>query len=66
MCTFVAAGVVATGFLAIWSTRRTSDVGNRFRQGAASEIVWAVIPCLMVLAAAILGAIAIAASRAAN
>ncbi len=66
ICTLVVAGVFATMFLAIWSTRRASDDGHRFRQSAVIEIVWAAIPCLMVIAAAIPAAIAIIASRAAD
>ena len=59
MCSLVAAGVFAAMFLAIWSTRRTAAAPTILRQGFVSELVWAAIPCLMVLAAAIPAAIAI-------
>ena len=59
MCSLVAAGVFAAMFLAIWSTRRAAPAPGLFRQSFVSELVWAAIPCLMMLAAAIPAAIAI-------
>jgi heme/copper-type cytochrome/quinol oxidase subunit 2 len=59
MCSLVAAGVFAAMFLAIWSTRRAAPAPSLFRQSFVSELVWAAIPCLMMLAAAIPAAIAI-------
>jgi heme/copper-type cytochrome/quinol oxidase subunit 2 len=59
LCALVSAGVFAAMFLAIWSTRRTRPAHAAFRQGFATELVWAAIPCFMVLAAAIPAAIAI-------
>jgi cytochrome c oxidase subunit II len=59
MCSLVAVGVFAAMFLAIWSTRRAAAAPTPFRQSFVSELVWAAIPCLMVLAAAIPAAIAI-------
>lgn len=53
MCALVAAGVFAAMFLAIWSTRRAPGTPTAFRQSFATEVVWAAIPCLMLLAAAI-------------
>jgi heme/copper-type cytochrome/quinol oxidase subunit 2 len=52
VCALVAAGVFAAMFLAIWRTRRAPAAPTAFRQSFATELVWAVIPCLMVLAAA--------------
>ena len=59
MCSVVTAGVFAAMFLAIWSSRKDSRPPF-FRQNLAVELVWAAIPCLIVLAAAIPAAIAIA------
>ena len=59
MCSLVAVGVFAAMFLAIWSTRRAAAAPTHFRQSFVSELVWAAIPCLMMLAAAIPAAIAI-------
>jgi heme/copper-type cytochrome/quinol oxidase subunit 2 len=59
MCALVAAGVFAAMFLAIWSTRRAPAAPTAFRQSFATELVWAAIPCLMMLAAAIPAVIAI-------
>ena len=60
MCALVAAGVFAAMFLAIWSTRRAPPGPTAIRQKFATELVWAAIPCLMMLAAAIPAVIAIA------
>jgi heme/copper-type cytochrome/quinol oxidase subunit 2 len=60
MCSLVAAGVFAAMFLAIWSTRRAAANGPAFGHSFASELVWAAIPCLMLLAAAIPAVIAVA------
>jgi heme/copper-type cytochrome/quinol oxidase subunit 2 len=59
MCTLFAAGVFAAMFLAIWSSRRDPSRPPTFLQSFASELVWAAIPWLMMLAAAIPAAIAI-------
>jgi heme/copper-type cytochrome/quinol oxidase subunit 2 len=59
MCMLVAAGVFATMFLAIWSSRRDGLRPPTFRQNLAAELVWAAIPCLMILTAAIPAVIAI-------
>jgi heme/copper-type cytochrome/quinol oxidase subunit 2 len=59
MCALVAAGVFAAMFVSIWSTRRAPAAPTAFRQSFATELVWAAIPCLMILAAAIPAVIAI-------
>jgi len=59
MCALVAASVVAAMFLSIWSTRRAPSARTTPRQRFAAELVWAAIPCFMILAAAAAGAIAI-------
>jgi heme/copper-type cytochrome/quinol oxidase subunit 2 len=59
MCTLIATGVFVAMFLAIWSTRRASAAPPAFREGFATELVWAAIPCLMILAAAIPAVMAI-------
>ena len=60
MCSVVTAGVFAAMFLAIWSSRRKNSQSPSFRQNLAAELVWAAIPCLIILSAAIPAAIAIA------
>jgi protoheme IX farnesyltransferase len=59
LCALVTAGVFAAMLLAIWSTRRARMAPTAFRQSFATELVWAAIPCLMIVAAAIPSAIAI-------
>jgi len=59
MCALVAAGVFAAMFLSIWSHRRTCDPTQRISQRAVSEVVWMLIPCLMMIAAVIPAVIAI-------
>jgi heme/copper-type cytochrome/quinol oxidase subunit 2 len=64
MCSIVAAGVFVAMFLSIWSTRRAAERAPAFGQGLASELVWAAIPCLMILAAAIPAVMALMSARA--
>jgi heme/copper-type cytochrome/quinol oxidase subunit 2 len=59
MCAVLAVGVFAAMFVAIWSTRRSGEQPSAFRQSLATEMVWAAIPCLMILAAAVPAVIAI-------
>jgi heme/copper-type cytochrome/quinol oxidase subunit 2 len=61
LCVLVALSVFAIMLLSIWSSRqgRTSA-----RQGLVAELVWAAIPCLMIVAAAIPAVMAVAASGA--
>jgi hypothetical protein len=59
MCALLAVGMLATTFLAIWSTRRAKASTAVFRQTWPRELAWAAIPCLMALAAAILAVVAI-------
>jgi heme/copper-type cytochrome/quinol oxidase subunit 2 len=59
MCVLVTAGVFAAMFLSIWSTRRVPSVQTIPGQRFAAELVWAAIPCLMILAAAIPAVIAV-------
>jgi heme/copper-type cytochrome/quinol oxidase subunit 2 len=63
MCFVVAAGVFAAMFLSIWSSRGTADRAAAFAQSIASELVWAAIPCLMILAAAIPAVVAMVSGR---
>lgn len=60
LCTLLALGVFTTMFLSIWSSRRDDSRPPSLRQTLAAELVWAAIPCLMILAAAIPAVIAIA------
>ena len=62
MCTLLAAGVFAALSVAIWSSRRDAAGSPSFSHNLAADLVWAAIPCLMILAAAIPAAIAIAIS----
>jgi heme/copper-type cytochrome/quinol oxidase subunit 2 len=59
LCTLLAAGVFAAMFVSIWSTRRRGVCPPALRQSLTSEIVWAAIPCLMIVAAAIPAVVAI-------
>ena len=60
MCALVATGVFAAMFASIWSTRHREDAHPAaLRQSVAMELVWAAIPCLMILAAAAPAVIAI-------
>ena len=62
LCVLVAAGVFATMFLSIWSSRHGGAHDGTARQSVAAELVWAAIPCLMIMAAAIPAVMAVAAS----
>jgi heme/copper-type cytochrome/quinol oxidase subunit 2 len=53
MCSVVAAGVLVTVLLAVWSTRRGAEPATALAPSLASELVWTAIPSLMLLAAAI-------------
>jgi heme/copper-type cytochrome/quinol oxidase subunit 2 len=61
ICGIVTAGVFATMFIAIWSTRGTiTNSPADLKQSFATELLWAAIPCLMMVAAAIPAVIAMA------
>lgn len=62
LCVLVAVGVFGTMFLSIWSSRPGDASQPSARQNVAAEFVWAAIPCLMIVAAAIPAVIAIASS----
>lgn len=59
MCAIVAMGVFVAMYLAIWSTRDDPARRSAFRQHVVSEFVWATIPLLMLLAAAVPAATAV-------
>jgi heme/copper-type cytochrome/quinol oxidase subunit 2 len=63
MCVLVAIDVFAAMFVSIWSTRHARAASTAFRQSFATNLVWAAIPCLMLLAAAIPAVIAIASAH---
>jgi len=63
LCTLLAGGVFIAILLSIWSSRRSADRAPDYRQDIVAELVWAAIPCLIVIAAAIPAAIAMAAAR---
>jgi len=62
MCALVAAGVFAAILVSVWSSHRKGARPASLRQTLAAELVWAAIPCLIVMAAAIPAAIAILSS----
>ena len=62
ICALVAAAVFATILVSIWSSHREGARPASLRQPLAAELVWAAVPCLMVLAAAIPAALAILSS----
>jgi heme/copper-type cytochrome/quinol oxidase subunit 2 len=66
MCSVVAAGVFIAIFFSIWSTRGAPERAGAFGQSLASQLVWAAIPCLMILAAAIPAVVAILSTRASD
>lgn len=66
LCVLVAAGVFATMFLSIWSSRGGGAGDSAARQNLAAELVWSAIPCLMIAAAAIPAVMAVAASSSDN
>ena len=51
-CVLVAAGVFTAMFFAIWSSHRAASQAASSRHSLATELVWAAIPCLMIVAAA--------------
>lgn len=53
MCVFLATGVFGAIALSLWGTCSSSNRAPSRRQGIATEFVWALIPCLMIVAAAI-------------
>jgi len=59
MCGLIAGGVFVTMLLSLWGTRCVDGCTQPLRQSAVSELVWAAIPCLMVIAAAIPAVLAI-------
>ena len=59
LCVLVGVGVFATMFLSIWSSRRGE---TSVHQSQVAELVWAAIPCLIIVAAAIPAVMAVAAS----
>jgi heme/copper-type cytochrome/quinol oxidase subunit 2 len=58
-CALVATGVFVAMFVSIWSARHRDAHPPVLRQSVAVELVWAAIPCLMILAAAVPAVIAI-------
>jgi heme/copper-type cytochrome/quinol oxidase subunit 2 len=59
VCGAIAGGAFLAMYLAIWSSRDDPARAMAFRQHIVSELIWATIPMLMLLAAAIPAAIAI-------
>ena len=64
LCAFVAAGVFATMVATICSTSGDAARPPTFRQRLATELMWAAIPCLLIVAAAIPAVIASVSVRA--
>jgi heme/copper-type cytochrome/quinol oxidase subunit 2 len=59
LCALLAAGVFATALLALYGSRPAADCDARLRRSTATELVWTLIPFLMMLAAAIPAAVAV-------
>jgi heme/copper-type cytochrome/quinol oxidase subunit 2 len=58
-CGIIAGGAFLAMYLAIWSARHDPERAPAFRQPIVSELVWATVPILMLIAAAFPAAIAI-------
>lgn len=52
-CVIFVLGVFVAMFVSIWSTHRRSEGCLHSRQSLGLELVWAAIPCLMLVSAAI-------------
>jgi len=63
MCGLFVAGVFITMFISLLGTRQPPGRLPGFRQSLRTELVWAAIPCLMFLAAAIPAVIGIVLAR---
>ena len=59
LCALLAAGVFATALLALYGSRPAADWDARLRRSTATELVWTLVPFLMMLAAAIPAAVAV-------
>jgi heme/copper-type cytochrome/quinol oxidase subunit 2 len=59
VCGIIAGGTFLAMYLAIWSTRDDPARAPAFRQHIVSELIWATVPILMLLAAAFPAAMAI-------
>lgn len=59
MCGFVATGVFLAMYLSVWSTRWDPGRADVFRQKLVSELVWATIPILILVAASIPAVVAV-------
>jgi len=53
LCVLMAVGVFATMFVAVCSSPRDRSQPSPTRQHLAIELIWAAIPCLMIVAAAL-------------
>jgi heme/copper-type cytochrome/quinol oxidase subunit 2 len=58
-CGIIAGGAFLATYFAIWSTREDPARAPAFHQHIVAELIWATIPILMLLAAALPAAIAI-------
>ena len=59
LCALFTLGIFVTMLVSIWSTRDRGETQLRHGQSLAGELVWAAIPCLMIIAAAIPAGVAI-------
>jgi len=59
LCALFTLGIFVTMLLSIWSTRDRREAQLLARQSLVGELVWAAIPCLMIVAAAIPAGVAI-------
>jgi heme/copper-type cytochrome/quinol oxidase subunit 2 len=63
LCALFTLGIFVTMLVSIWSTRNRIETQPRSGQSLAGELVWAAIPCLMIVAAAIPAGVAILTSH---
>lgn len=59
LCALFVLGIFVTMFVSIWSTSRQRGPRLHLRHSLAAEMVWAAIPCLMLVGAAIPAALVI-------
>ena len=66
VCMLVAAGVFAVILFQTWSSHRAAALPTSLPRSLAAELLWAAVPCLMLVAAATPAVIAIVKANASN
>lgn len=62
VCSLVAGGAFLLMFFSLWNSRNDRQPGLIFRQHIALELIWATVPLLMLVAAAVPAALAVISS----